>query len=362
MMEEEKIRIVSIGSKSATWFVSSQSNDGDLGSLPIRHAEPPRTMMIINSQNENCGQRVISSRTVSWSSDGQYLAMGGSDRLTHIFTEGAREVLAISGHAAAVGRVRFHPDDSNLLISIDSKDMRMWDIRGGTQRSSGVVKSTPNMFGVEWNRAQPDYMVAFDPSARSVFAYDRRKFASGPVYTDVMTPHVPDACQFSPDGKYLVAGTSANREGVGELRIWNWKEGSATDKQVSVFPAHCGPIYGLAFSRNGKRIITGGADATAGLWNTDTLTCMKSLSNGTKFISSLDFSGDNEYFATATRGDDMLLAKSSNGEVVGKISWPEGGGVEEMSWHPSKPWIACARSTNNQNPSPVVISKLSLGQ
>lgn len=71
--------------------------------------------------------------------------------------------------------------------------------------------------------------------------------------------------RFSPTGKYLVS------IGSRYVRVWEWPNGKA-DGELAVEPAgHLGPVWTLAFSPDGSRLLTMSQNDCALIWDVSVL-------------------------------------------------------------------------------------------
>jgi WD40 repeat protein/tRNA A-37 threonylcarbamoyl transferase component Bud32 len=96
---------------------------------------------------------------------------------------------------------------------------------------------------------------------------------------------------FSPDGKRIVSGN-----GDGTLKIWQ----DSFDKLPTVLKAHALSVTGVAFSPDGKRIVSGSADKTVKVWDTETGQHTITLQGHTGAVTSVAFSKDGTRIASGS--------------------------------------------------------------
>jgi WD40 repeat protein len=136
---------------------------------------------------------------------------------------------------------------------------------------------------------------------------------TGPVY----------GCAFSPDGKRFIA-----TDYDGTLRLFNAK----TYKEIRTFEANAGKVWAVAFSADGKRAVAGGFDSVVRLWD---------LSNGT----AKSFEGHKDYVrSVASSADGKWLLSGGDDRTV--RLWNVGAGKEErmMPGHDHTVWcVALSR-------------------
>jgi WD40 repeat protein len=134
-------------------------------------------------------------------------------------------------------------------------------------------------------------MMPLETSA--LVAVDRawRKWSSHWVERTNLAGHTGrvSAVAFSPDGKRVVTGSWDNK-----ARLWD----AATGAAVATLHGHIAPVTAVAFSPDGKRVVTGSSDNTARLWDAGTGAAAATLAGHTGPVNAVVFSPDGQRVLT----------------------------------------------------------------
>jgi hypothetical protein len=101
---------------------------------------------------------------------------------------------------------------------------------------------------------------------------------------------------FSPDGKKAVSGSAD-----GSLRVWDTKGG----KEVRRLDGHSGRVWAVAFAPDGRRVLSGGFDGSVRLWDLASGREIRRFPGHSDYVRSVTFSHDGRHVLSG--GDDRLV-------------------------------------------------------
>jgi WD40 repeat protein len=119
--------------------------------------------------------------------------------------------------------------------------------------------------------------------------------------------HVLAAFAISPDGRVLVSGSCCEDP---TIRVWD----TATGRLLRLLDRHTAWVCTLAFSMDGRRLISAGSDQSIRIWDTATWTELKVLRGHRDEVYGLAVSETAHLIASASKDGDLMLW---NDEVEG---------------------------------------------
>jgi WD40 repeat protein len=230
---------------------------------------------------------------VAFSPDGKRLVSGSWDQTVKVWdAQTGQLTFSLKGHTGRVKCVAFSPDGRRLvsgsgrLLSDDEPgEVKVWNTATGeavlTLKGHNEVCS-----------------VAFSPDGKRLLSgsrYDTIKVWDAQTGREILSLEVltgdVSSVAFSPDGKRLAIGSGeSDQQGrplSGEVKVWDVQ----TSQEALFLQGHSGWVSSVAFSPDGKRLVSGG-DQAVKVWDAQTGQETLCLKGHTGRVQCVAFSPD----------------------------------------------------------------------
>jgi WD40 repeat protein/serine/threonine protein kinase len=241
---------------------------------------------------------------VAISSDGRRLASTGEDKTVHLWdTATGREVLGLLGHTDVCACVAFSPDGWRLASASHDGTIRVWDatpLRG--DEGQGVYTFDRHDHEVRSVAVSPDgQRIASAGNGTLVRVWDA---ATGGVSFDFPDHTAPVfAVVWHPDGRRIATAGSAGRQNT--VMVWDASDGRVDFKLAIERDSSAGPYQAVAFSPDGRDMVTGQLEGAVKVWDAKTGKGGRILGAHAREIRGLVFSRDGRKLASAS-GDGTV--------------------------------------------------------
>jgi len=263
---------------------------------------------------------------VAFSPDGKQIVTGSLDRSIRLWdAANGNELTTLQGHQSIVTSVSFSPDGRRIVSSSIDGTVRVWDT---TAKHDQVMLHGchHSVFSPDGKRLISAGMSAWDVIDNTIKVFD---VATG---TELMTLCGHSArvwsVAYSPDGKRIVSGSFDQT-----VRIWD----AVTGDELMVLRGHEKRVFSVAYSPDGKRIISGSYDGSIRVWDAEEGAEIRSLAGHDARIEAVAFSPDGKSIASGSWDNTVKIWDAETGDELMTLVGHKHG-ISDVAFSPD-----CAR-------------------
>ena len=282
-------------------------------SLPSSKEDPEPTVIYTH------GDEV---RSVRFSPDNTKIISGAKDNKLTVWDVSAHKIIYQYDVKDWIMSLCFSLDGKTIVGGSQDRNLHFWNVLGNNIRKTGMITDA---------HALPIRVVLFSPDGKwiasggadkeiKLWQLDGINIPKDPTKT--LTGHSSDitCLAFSPDNTYLVSGcaTKSQDSNPKTLILWNIKTG----EKIHDFKGYKEYVNSVAFSPDGKNILTGSGKNALTLWNRDEGIVKKQYIGHVQYVRAVLFLGNDKIVSTSYDKTIKIWNKNT-GEMMYNSPLPE---------------------------------------
>lgn len=250
----------------------------------------------------------VKCTTLAFNPDGQVIASGFNNGIIRLWSvESKKEMIVLSGHKENITSLCFSNDGKYLISGCDDRKISVWDVFTGDQlriwrgHKGAITSLAINPDNSILASGGTDNRIKLWSATRKW-----KKMSEFTGHDDAIA-----RLAFSPKEDHLVS-TSWDHT----IRIW------LLDRRFKSYElkGHFGPVYGLAFTKDGSKFYTCSSDGLIKKWDGSNGDEYQQLTSLPVALSSLTVSSKNPLLAVGTQDNSIRIWNYSKKKPLKKLT------------------------------------------
>lgn len=280
----------------------------------------------------------LSINSVSWSSDGKWIASGSQDTTVRILDIATQRITAeITNFRGNVASITWSPNSKHLAVGSNepTNTLRIWDLASENTRFMADPGPDQTVTSLSWSPDGKSIAVGMALSSQqtgaspggSIVIYDANSGSPTNVLTNTESI---STVAWSQSGQFIAAGYSgeAPRAPTETIRVW-----SAKDWRAFASFEHSELVYNMSWSRQSDLLASSGYDGTIAVWDVTTKQNTSILSGHSSIASAVAWSPSGRFLASGSWDGSLIVWDVSNKTIKHTFQNPDY--VNSIAWSPT---------------------------